>query len=459
MTEQVQTTIPTIASIAAKMPTKDKPRVRAGTPAKTDTAKAASEAIATASASVQGKIEDTVEGDEFPKTVDPRLIYILSQKRPYASAGEIAFMAWLHAELKRMGMKYQIVAGGNVVVVMSRKDNKTSTVMFSCHTDTVHSDCNGGVQKLCYDASMGHIFLDKDDPLKGSCLGADDGAGVWLMLEMLDKRVPGTYVFHRGEEKGGIGSKAMLDKEEVFLAKHEIAIAFDRKGTDDMITHQGGQECASDKCALAYAARLKEASGGALQYRLSRNGSFTDTRVYRNVIAECFNMSVGYENAHGPEESLDYGHLLTLRDALFKVDFDSLPVDRDPRAAPPAYQGQQYGGYHGTSRGAFGYDPGEVHDDDNFAGWPAGYPRSATVAQQAAKAPAQAPASLKKPVHLKLDPEPGLLDELRTLDMDEMRDICESDPEIALDLVVSLFSELEAAYAKMQTYRSLLGLG
>jgi hypothetical protein len=469
------TTPSALAAQAKAETTKNKPRVRAGTPPAAppnvvpitearDPLRAAAEVIAEAAGKQTLAPADDAE-DLPPAIVDPLLAGILAWKRPYNSTGEMNFMSWLHGELNRRKIKFQVGAGGNVVVIVMRPDKKMSTVLFSCHTDTVHSDCLGGHQKLCYDASLGHIFLDRDDPMAGSCLGADDGAGIWLMLNMLEAKVPGTYVFHRGEEKGGIGSRIMRDKEQAFLEQYEIAIAFDRKGKHDIITHQGGQRCASDKCGLALAARLKEASAGLFNYTLCTGGTFTDTKVYRDVIAECFNISVGYEDAHSKDESLDYDHLCRLSQALCKIDFDSLPIDRDPKAVEAA---PQYGYNRNRAQGAYPDLFPTRDDDDGFGISGGGYgfyrgDKDKTPAAPAPKPAANAPAAgarhhVTRAPEVKLNPEPALLDELRMMDIDEMRAIVEEDSEVGLDVIVSLFAELEAAYKKIETYRNLLGL-
>jgi hypothetical protein len=398
-----------------------------------------------------------MEDDDFPATVDPVLVRILSWKRPFESTGEINFMTWLHKEIEHRGHKLTVAAKGNVIVTVPRKDGKVSSVMFSCHTDTVHSDCNGD-QRVFYDPQMGHIFLDTKDPSAGSCLGADDGAGIWLMLEMMSAQVPGTYVFHRGEERHGVGSHALLAEGKQFLESFDIAVAFDRKDVGDVIVTQGGQPCASLKCGEALAKRLNELGQG-FKYSICHGGSFTDTRVYRGVIDECLNLSVGYENAHSSQEYLDYAHLVKLREAVIKLDWDALPVDRDAKKAveptrtyTPQYGGRSYGQY-GLYAGA---GMGDDDDDDAFPHKSAGkgtLPPGTSIGKPAAtgrgKKVGYAPS---------MDLEPALLDELRTMDFDEIRDLVQGDPDAALDVLVSLFAELEAAYAKMNTLRGLLGL-
>ena len=107
-------------------------------------------------------------------------------------------------------------------------------VLFSSHTDTVHRQ--QGRQRLEYHAPTGMVCLPDKSP--SSCLGADDTIGVWLMTELIAANVPGHYVFHYGEESGGIGSSALARAIPETLADFDLAIALDRQGIGDVITHQ-----------------------------------------------------------------------------------------------------------------------------------------------------------------------------------------------------------------------------
>lgn len=378
---------------------------------------------------------------EAPKTVDPTLVKILSWKRPYNTKGEIAFMAWLHDEIKSLGAEYRIGPGGNVIVQIKRPDGKASAVLFSCHTDTVHSK-DGDAQSVVYDPAFGHIFLDKKHPDAGSCLGADDGAGVWLMLRMIKEKKPGTYIFHRGEERGGIGAHAMLKEQKDWLQDFDLAIAFDRPGTHEVITHQGGLRCASDKLGAALVKALNE--HGEFSYETSTRGVFTDTKVYRNVISECINIGVGYFNQHGPDETLDYQHLCNLLDAVLDIDFDALPVDRDPTKAdvysPPSWQSPLPFQRSTPARSNFGvYDLDDQLDDpaDDFN----------------KRFPPQKPkATPATTVEL------SLIDELEDMTTDELYKFVEQDSISAAETLMELMAELRATEARVRTYRNLLGL-
>lgn len=318
----------------------------------------------------------------IPAVVDPLLGVILNWPRKHDSLSEKRFGAWLETKLTGLVGKVTVTSLGCLVAQVPYPDidNTASTTLFSCHVDTIDSEGPldpAGLAKwkkrVSYDPYMGIISLDKDSI--GMSLGADDGAGVWLMLKMLEAKVPGTYVFHRGEEVGGLGSREILKDQPEWLAGFEAAIAFDRAGYSDVIVEQGGIVCASDKFGQALANRLNE---HGFDYSLSRRGTFTDTKVYRGKIAECVNLSVGYHNQHGRQEDLDYAHLVAMKDALIKIDWDSLPVDRDPMAPDPVYS---YGsGSYGSSRptwgdkhakyGGFGYgrDEDDLFDDAKLKG-------------------------------------------------------------------------------------------
>lgn len=265
------------------------------------------------------------------------LLDILSHCRPYPSAGEEAFIVKYLDHIEGM-VKDEI---GNRYIRVPNADGSKSDVLWSCHTDSVHNPKMDGRQNIRWDADGNILSLNDGKP--GQCLGADDGAGMWLMLEMLKIGKPGLYIFHRGEEKGGIGSRWLVKNTPEVVDGINFAIAFDRMALSSIITFQGGTRCCSDKFGLALGAALSEVEG--LSYKLDQGGSFTDTKVYTDLVAECTNVSVGYYNQHGPRETLDVRHMLKLRDALLNIDTSKLPVERKPGDNESRYSGYGYGGY------------------------------------------------------------------------------------------------------------------
>ena len=161
---------------------------------------------------------------------------------------------WLTNELTKHGTVQKHAEGALSVSIPYVDRTAASTTLFCCHTDTVDplvplATDPLAKKELTYDPNFGLIALDPKSI--GGSLGADDGIGVWIMLSMVAERIPGTYLFNRGEECGGISAKAIAAKEKAWLAQFEACIAFDRPRCNEVITHQGGAECASDKFAQA----------------------------------------------------------------------------------------------------------------------------------------------------------------------------------------------------------------
>lgn len=401
-----------------------------------------------------------------PASVDPLLVSILSWRRKHDSPSEKAFCSWLFAQIKVLNDKALVSRMStldNVVAVVPTVDGKESDVMFSAHVDTQdHSKGNfaacppaGIKQPLVYDANFGHIMVDTKAPDAGGCLGADDGIGVWIMLRMIEKGVPGTYVFHRGEEVGGLGASAMLAGHKDFLKKFNMAVAFDRPGTDEVILTQGGSRCASDKFGNALAKALTMASD-QLMYRISHAGVFTDTKVYRGVIAECVNIGVGYEGQHSTREVQDYTHAVALLDACLALDWSSLPIDRDPATAANEYNGSRRGMYAGGYWGDDddGYDAnGGTYYRAPGGGWEFRKPSTpAPAPKSTAKAPAPKPMSPAKQLKL------SWRDELEGSTYDDLLAAAQENPAGVVELLMDLMANLSAAEAKTETYRGLLGL-
>lgn len=257
--------------------------------------------------------------DEVVDIVDPPettpddiqlLLDMLSYRRCHESMGEKMFYEDF---IQPLGpVVYQDDKGDAIAYTLCT--DLESKVLFSCHIDTRHNPGGDLYQNMVYDAKA--RIIEKDDK---ECLGADDGAGVWLMLQMYEAGVPGTYIFHRGEECGGIGSAAMSHHHPAMLKQFDYAIAFDRKDTCSVITHQGFSErTASDEFAQELCKRINV---GHPYYDLKpdHGGVFTDTANYVDEISECTNVSAGYYNEHTAKEYLDVDYLLWLRDRCIEV--------------------------------------------------------------------------------------------------------------------------------------------
>ena len=237
---------------------------------------------------------------------------------------------------------------------------ETAPIMWSSHTDTVHH--KKGFQIVGFDKM--EIGLAAENKNGSNCLGADDTAGVWLMLQMIKAKVPGLYVFHRAEEGGRKGSQFIAKEHGDLLSKVKYCIALDRREKTSVITHQSSRRTCSDEFGKSMIEQLD------MGYVLDTTGSYTDSYSYVDVIAECTNISVGYTGAHTDSERLDVEFIFKLRDKLVKFDWEKLVCERDP--AKKEYKTYHYegGSYNHRSYGNFGSgtfaDEWGLGDDDDW---------------------------------------------------------------------------------------------
>jgi hypothetical protein len=205
---------------------------------------------------------------------------------------------------------------GNLFIKIGESD-----AMFTSHLDTA-------TKALC---EVNHIFEKNIIKTDGkSILGADDKAGVTIMLYMIEHNVPGLYYFFLGEEVGCIGSKkvAGVQKVEKIPGINKV-ISFDRRGTDSIITFQSSKRSCSDKFGQALADELNLINK-TFDYKLDKNGILTDSIQFTSIYPECTNISVGYYSEHTFSERQDIEHLRKLAVACLTINWNELPVDRDP---------------------------------------------------------------------------------------------------------------------------------
>ena len=232
----------------------------------------------------------------------------LSTKRPHG--GNESFCKWLRGHLP----KHSTVDGAGNIHVDLRGDK--SRTLFVAHVDTVH--WKSGNNKI-------KMFKDKWCA-DGDALGADDGVGVAVLVNLIAHKVPGYYVFTQGEERGGIGAKYLRDHHADLLKQFDRAIAFDRKATYSVITHQSRGRCCSDEFAQSLADQLNLRG---MMYAPDDTGVYTDTAEFVDVIPECTNLSAGYYNEHSDREWVDIDHVKALFDATVTLDWETLPVKRE----------------------------------------------------------------------------------------------------------------------------------
>lgn len=241
-----------------------------------------------------------------------------------------------------MPLKPEVDEYGNMFVAVG----ESPTVAFTAHTDTVHSDWaftpyyvskskNKPTQRPITGVERQGIFVEENmvvlDPASDEdCLGADDGTGVWIMLNLIKANVPGLYCFYLDEESGRNGSEWSAKHDADRYAGVGMMLSFDRKGTSDVITHQMGERCCSELFAL-HISQAIDPEGGV---RPDDTGSFTDSYSFLDVIPECTNICVGYYSQHTPRETQDLTWAAYLVNRLIGINWNIVPVERDPTAIP-----------------------------------------------------------------------------------------------------------------------------
>lgn len=191
-----------------------------------------------------------------------------------------------------------------------------SKTAFACHLDTC---CQKQVDVV-------HVIDDNIIKTDGkSVLGADDKAGMTILLYMIENKIPGLYCFFIGEEVGCIGSS--MASNDKWFKSYDKMISFDRRGTNSIITYQSSKRSCSDDFGNELASRLNKYD---LSYEIDDSGVYTDSAEFVKVIPECTNISVGYYNEHRFNEYQDIEHLILLANASINIDWETLPVKRNP---------------------------------------------------------------------------------------------------------------------------------
>lgn len=378
----------------------------------------------------------------IPESVDPLLVEILSRPREHNSITELDFKAWLVTKLNELGHKPTLKSEGAIHVEIRLPGGQPPSTLFSCHIDTVDRGVVTEMARktLDYDANFGLIMLGKDNKV-GSCLGADDGAGVWILLKMIEAKVPGGYIFNRGEEIGGISAKAIARNDGDWLAQYQVAVAFDRPRDNEVITHQRGRRTCSDKFGTALVKALN-VSNPEFDYAISDTGVYTDTADFAGVIPECTNIGVGYTSQHGSSEVQDYAHLHALMLSCLKLNWESLPADRDPKAVEykPAAPAKWSATTPKWSSGSLWDGANGMDDGFGFDDYGSYYKKKA------------APAKPSKPTaELPIEEEI-----LMNGSVAEWIDIAQAEPEVAVELLLSAAAEIVGLRAQIVALKRVI---
>ncbi len=152
-------------------------------------------------------------------------------------------------------------------------------VLLVAHMDTVHIS---PVEIICYSKDGRYVMSPQG-------IGGDDRAGVWMILQIL-QRANCHVLFCEDEESGGIGARAFT--RSGLKVKVNYIVELDRKGHND---------------AVFYGCNNRDFKKYIQQFGFEpAMGSFSDISVIApHLKTAAVNISAGYYNAHRTHEVID----------------------------------------------------------------------------------------------------------------------------------------------------------
>lgn len=197
-----------------------------------------------------------------------------------------------------------------------------SETLFTCHLDNF---CEKKEK-------VTHIIENNIIKTNGTTiLGADNKAGVCVLLYLISNNVPGHYCFFIGEEpilSGGLYGSSLFSQAYKNITKYKRVISFDRKETYSIVRRQLAQDCCSLDFALELSSRFVE---NMIWFEPDASGYCTDSASFLEVIPECTNISVGVWDEHTNQECVDIDYVERVAVAASKIDWETLPVIRKPK--------------------------------------------------------------------------------------------------------------------------------
>lgn len=202
----------------------------------------------------------------------------LTEKEMHQSMGQYLKSKYQKVEIT----KEYIMATGDIPIALV------------AHMDTVFKN---PVSNLYYDQQKGVLWSPEG-------LGADDRAGIFAILKIIQEGLRPSVILTTGEEVGGVGASALCEKYPTCpIEGLKYLIQLDRRGTNDCVFYD---------CYCPEFVDYIEKFGFC-----ERMGSFSDISFLMpqwEIVG--VNLSVGYEDEHSISETL---HINPLMDTIRKV--------------------------------------------------------------------------------------------------------------------------------------------
>lgn len=212
------------------------------------------------------------------------------------------------------GIKVAQDKHGNIIAMLSNvddkmldnEDRKEVTLGINAHMDTVFEF--GKNRKIYREIEHGEDILWTND----KCLGADDRAGLEIVLSLMEDFGDTTSVIYSqfygtliawitvDEETGCIGAEK-LSKETKLFEDLDMSITFDRRNKRDIVVRNAWQ----DFCDASYSDVFVKASHLLGMDYKPVTGGISDAMVSSESGVNSVNLSVGYDNEHSSSETID----------------------------------------------------------------------------------------------------------------------------------------------------------
>lgn len=185
---------------------------------------------------------------------------------------------------------------GNLLAEKTYHGGNGPTILLNAHLDVVT------------ELTPGRRVIKENGIWRSSegILGADDRAGVAVLLHMAEKLINSTfrgkvkYVFTVEEECGLVGASEV---DDYFLWGTDAAFVVDRRGTGDIVTSCWGSH---PFCDVNFGKLIEQIAdeSGLVGWKCTSGGS-SDTRIWAEHGIQSVNLSAGYGNEHTDDEYLN----------------------------------------------------------------------------------------------------------------------------------------------------------
>lgn len=152
------------------------------------------------------------------------------------------------------------------------------------------------------------IFYDREKGVLWSPtgLGADDRAGIFAIIKILQSGLKPTIIFCADEEKGALGAEKLVHDHPLPISPLNFIMELDRRGTNDCVFYD---------CANQEFTDYIEERGFSEAW-----GSFSDiSELCPNWGVAGVNLSIGYESEHTTSEILRIGPMLDTIEKVKKI--------------------------------------------------------------------------------------------------------------------------------------------